>query len=312
MKIDVLYFDGCPNHPPVVELVRQVVADLGVDADIEEIGVHGPDDATRLRFLGSPSVHINGIDIDPQLRDREDFAFGCRTYDGAGMPTRAMMESAVREVIEPTTSARNGSAAIAAGGSVLSALAASACCWIPLLAITFGASAGGASAFFERWRPWLIALSLLSLAVGFYSVYFRRQPESCCESGTGAPRRKPISVLNQAMLWLATAAVVAIILFPKWGHMLVDGDEPAVSTQTTSTTTTLTVGIEGMTCDMCATHVARELRNVSGVLSVDANYDRGMAELSVDEASAPDSDQLAAATKGAGYKMTSVNSGEYP
>ena len=311
MKIEVLYFEGCPNHPPVVELVRQVVADLGADATIEEVEVHGPDDVTQLRFLGSPSVHVDGIDVDPAARERNDYAFGCRTYDGAGMPSRDMIESAIREVIAPPASAHNRSAAVAAGGSVLSAIAASACCWIPLLAITFGASAGGASAFFERWRPWLIAVSLISLAIGFYSVYFRRQPESCCESGACAPRRKPINVVNQAILWLATVAVVAIIFFPKWGHVLVD-DEPSVNVQTTSTTTTLTVGIEGMTCDMCATHVARELRGLPGVVEANASYDSGTAQLFVGGATALDRTELAAAIERAGYKMTTVTSGDSP
>ena len=39
MRIEILYFEGCPNHTPTVELVKRVIADLGVPADIEEVEV---------------------------------------------------------------------------------------------------------------------------------------------------------------------------------------------------------------------------------------------------------------------------------
>ena len=41
-------------------------------------------------------------------------------------------------------------------GSVASALAASACCWLPLVLVAFGASTAGLSAAFERVRPWFL------------------------------------------------------------------------------------------------------------------------------------------------------------
>ncbi|MEO2016246.1 MAG: hypothetical protein ABGZ53_17950 [Fuerstiella sp.] len=93
MKIDILYLDGCPNHQPVVALAEQVVAELRLDADIEEVEV-GPDDAERLRFLGSPTVHVNGVDVEPTARGRNDVGFACRTYNGQGMPDREIIMQA--------------------------------------------------------------------------------------------------------------------------------------------------------------------------------------------------------------------------
>ena len=90
MKIDVLYFEGCPNHKPVVALAEQVVAELRLDADVEQVAV-GPDDAERLRFLGSPTVHVNGVDVEPIARSRNDFGFTCRIYNGNGMPDREII-----------------------------------------------------------------------------------------------------------------------------------------------------------------------------------------------------------------------------
>lgn len=51
MKISVLYFEGCPNHAPTVKRARSLVAQYGLDAEVEEIEVTTPDDVERLRFL---------------------------------------------------------------------------------------------------------------------------------------------------------------------------------------------------------------------------------------------------------------------
>ena len=64
---------------------------------------------------------------------------------------------------------------VTVGGSVLAALIASACCWLPLLLVTFGVSAAGVSAQFESVRPYFLALTAVLLGAGFYFSYFRRR-----------------------------------------------------------------------------------------------------------------------------------------
>ncbi len=98
MKIKVLYFKGCPNHRPAVELVRTVAAELGVDAEIAEVEVTDQADAQRLRFLGSPTIQVEGVDIEPEARTRTEFAFTCRPYKGQGLPPREMVEAALKDV----------------------------------------------------------------------------------------------------------------------------------------------------------------------------------------------------------------------
>ena len=94
MNIQVLYFQGCPNHVPTVALVRDVVSQLGLTAEIEEIEVTSPGAVQRLRFLGSPSVRVNGIDIDPDASSRTDYSESCRMYNGAGVPPREYLVTA--------------------------------------------------------------------------------------------------------------------------------------------------------------------------------------------------------------------------
>jgi len=79
-RVEILYFDGCPNHEPARDLVEQVAAELGLQAQIELVEVPDADTATRLRFLGSPSVRVDGRDVEPGGDERSDFVLSCRVY----------------------------------------------------------------------------------------------------------------------------------------------------------------------------------------------------------------------------------------
>ena len=94
-NVAVLYFEGCPNHRQTVELARNVVAELAVDAAVEELEVKTLEDAVRLRFLGSPSVQVDGVDIEPAVRASTAYAFACRTYNGASVPPRILLVEAL-------------------------------------------------------------------------------------------------------------------------------------------------------------------------------------------------------------------------
>ena len=98
--IEVLYFEGCPNLGPTVVLARDTAAELGIAAEIREIEVRDEADAKRLRFLGSPTVRVNGIDIDPEAVARTDYAFSCRLWGESGVPPQELMRSALRAATE--------------------------------------------------------------------------------------------------------------------------------------------------------------------------------------------------------------------
>jgi hypothetical protein len=98
VDIKILYFEGCPNHVPAIDLVKQVVAKLGIETEIEEVEITGPEDVETRRFLGSPTIQVNGIDIDPEARERTDYSFSCRVYSGvSGLPPEAMIAAALQQ-----------------------------------------------------------------------------------------------------------------------------------------------------------------------------------------------------------------------
>lgn len=100
LRIRVLHFDGCPHTADTMDLVRRVVASHVGAVTIEDVEVASGADAARLRFLGSPSVQVNGVDIDPQARERTDFSICCRLYGASGIPPADMLARAIREAME--------------------------------------------------------------------------------------------------------------------------------------------------------------------------------------------------------------------
>src|SRR6266700_466996 len=100
MRIEVLYFDGCPNHKPAVERVQELLREEGISAAVLEVNVREPSVAQELGFLGSPTVRVNGQDVEPEARTARDYGMMCRTYfvNGRreGLPSREMLREAIR------------------------------------------------------------------------------------------------------------------------------------------------------------------------------------------------------------------------
>jgi hypothetical protein len=79
-RVEILYFDGCPNYAHARELVQTAAEELELDVQIELVEVDDPGRAAELRFLGSPTVRVNGHDVEPGADEREEFTFSCRIY----------------------------------------------------------------------------------------------------------------------------------------------------------------------------------------------------------------------------------------
>jgi hypothetical protein len=98
MRVEVLYFDGCPTYVAATRNVSKVLSELGMDAEVELVGVNSDEEAERLRFPGSPTIRVDGRDLFP-IAKRGVWALGCRTYatpEGLkGYPTREMIRDAL-------------------------------------------------------------------------------------------------------------------------------------------------------------------------------------------------------------------------
>jgi hypothetical protein len=75
LDVQILYTAGCANTPQTVQCVRDVAQDMGIAIQVNQVLVASQDEADALHFLGSPTVQINGQDIDPAARAATTFGF---------------------------------------------------------------------------------------------------------------------------------------------------------------------------------------------------------------------------------------------
>jgi hypothetical protein len=243
MRVELLYIADCQNHAVAAHTLRETLRERGLPDTVSEILVTDRAQAETLAFPGSPTIRIDGSDIeggllaqrtcseatlfcrpevaegstrsDPQAEGTSgirsaaaDYGLSCRTYmvDGKrqGVPSTDMIREAIGAA---TKSPRRRDRimkhllAMAPAGAVVSSLSATACC-LPL-GISAAAGAVGLSVMIEPLRPWLIALSLSLLVLGFVSLY--RSKGTC----------RPRSRARIYLFWFSAIVVVAAVLFPQ-------------------------------------------------------------------------------------------------
>ena len=86
MDIELLYFDGCSNWWNTLADVRAALTEAGRDDEVRPVKVDSQEAAERLRFLGSPTVRVNGVDVESGI-PAEGYGMECRIYWVDGKPT---------------------------------------------------------------------------------------------------------------------------------------------------------------------------------------------------------------------------------
>jgi hypothetical protein len=103
MKIEVLYFEGCPHHVMATKAVRDTLHSLGRNDEIHQVEIRTPAEAQAMGFVGSPSIRIDGADIEPWARAAKTFGLSCRTYSHGsqrgGVPSSEQLRRAIEESI---------------------------------------------------------------------------------------------------------------------------------------------------------------------------------------------------------------------
>ena len=150
-------------------------------------------------------------------------------------------------------------------GTVLSAIMASSCCWLPLMLLAFGVSGAGIAATLETYRPLFIVATVGFLGTAFYLTYRPKNSDSCCDTD-GACR--PVNQrFSRAMLWIVTLLAFSFLFFPSYVGLLV-GQSSKVADGMDQTI----IQIEGMTCEGCAAVLQSSLADVPGVASVAVDF----------------------------------------
>lgn len=105
VRVELLWFPDCPNHVAARAMLIDVLSELAPGTRIDDVDASDPTVAVDRRFPGSPTIRVNGVDVDPAFEDPGDYTPRCRLYWTAngmrGIPERAWVEAAVRSPVRP-------------------------------------------------------------------------------------------------------------------------------------------------------------------------------------------------------------------
>ena len=114
--IEVLYFDGCPHHEAFLPHLHDLLHTHGITPEVTLIRIDNDDAAQTHHFLGSPTVRINGHDIDPNAADHphneaqdmstSPYGMQCRLYRTPAGTTGIPSDQWILEAAHPPTRPR--------------------------------------------------------------------------------------------------------------------------------------------------------------------------------------------------------------
>ena len=106
MEIELLYFEDCPNYQTALKHLTEVIKEKKLDIQVRMVNIESDEEAWENRFLGSPTIRVNDIDIEPGAQERGDFSIRCRLYLEAGKikgwPSKKLVRHTIEKAIQQT------------------------------------------------------------------------------------------------------------------------------------------------------------------------------------------------------------------
>ena len=182
---------------------------------------------------------------------------------------------------------------------MFAALAASACCIPPVIALIAGVG-GGASAlsWMEPFRPYLIGLAIAAIGYAWYNYYKLKNTDDCvCDVN-----EKPKWFQTKGFLIGITLFAAASIAFPYYSSIFYPDNKKEVVIVSESDIQTVNFNIKGMTCAGCEESIKHAVNELDGIVNVTPSYEKENAEITFDKTKTTKED-IEKAIKSTGYKV---------
>lgn len=185
------------------------------------------------------------------------------------------------------------------GTTIITAIAASLCCITPVLALIAGTS-GIASTFswIEPFRPYLIAITIVLLAIVWYQKLKPKKEAIDCQCEDDNPK----FINSKKFLFLITLFTGLMLAFPNYSEIFFPSDKKEVVYVSESDVNVVEYKISGMTCAGCEVHIESEVNKLDGIIEVKANYENGNTVVKFDRGKVTNKEIEVAVGK-TGYKI---------
>ena len=186
------------------------------------------------------------------------------------------------------------------GGGVFSAIAASLCCIMPVIALLAGTSSIAASfSWIEPARPFLICISILVLLLAWYQ---KLKPSKTIDIDCNCETSKTSFMQSKTFLAIITVFAILMMSFPLYAKMFSKPKFQAIITATADNIQEVKFNMQGMSCEGCELEVNNELSKVPGVLAYKTSYPAKSSMVTFDK-SKVDIPTITNAITRTGYKV---------
>ncbi len=168
-------------------------------------------------------------------------------------------------------------------GAAMAAVASSVCCILPVVAVVLGLGGFAASAYFEPWRPYLLAMTIAFLAFGVILTY-RRSRQHTCEPGSQCACPSS-GRWNRVVLGFIAVLVIALMAFPHYSGSIArafNKERKPASYAKASARAQATFNVEGLDCVGCAVMLEKNLLQTPGIYRAEVSFERRQAALDYD------------------------------
>lgn len=188
------------------------------------------------------------------------------------------------------------------GLGILTGVASSLCCIVPLLALIAGTGTlVGAFAWLEPFRWFLVAISLLALGFAWYFQIRSERRDDC-----GCERKSPTSFFqSRTFLGAVTVFVFLSLAFPSYAKAFYPSSEKEVVLVQEKDVETVVFSVRGMTCAGCEAHVQTEIDRLKGIVSRRVSYEEGNTIVEFDN-TLTNVEEVKAAMERTGYIVTKI------
>jgi len=186
------------------------------------------------------------------------------------------------------------------GAGLLTAILASLCCIVPVLALIAGISGlASTSSWLEPFRLYFIGLTILVLGFAWYQK-LKPKKQIGCNCNT---EEKPKFIQTKMFLGIITVFAIVMLVFPYYSNIFYPKTEKQIIVVDKSNIQRAEFTISGMTCVSCEEHVNHKVNKLSGILSSNASYHNGKAVVEFDN-SKINITEIKKAINSTGYSVT--------
>lgn len=316
-ECDVVYFSETSDRTFLKSHLQVAVGMKGTTGDRPLCYCFGHSVATITEELRTKGESDALEDIRQKMKDPGCLCESKNPSGSCCLGSVAKGIETARTELTPTAlivSSGNKAETITKIGTVLSAVMASSCCWLPLVLLAFGVSGAEIAGALEAYRPLFIVLTFGFLAAAFYLTYRPRKLQAtegdCCSTAhdcravpkEGTLRRFSMMTMNKIMLWAVTLLAVLFLFFPKYVSVFLASQQAESETTATSPLVSKTaIAIEGMTCEGCSVALEKAIKRVPGVLRAKVDYGNKQAVVSTEACCPFPKNEILKAIENAGF-----------